>query len=111
MRILRILFSENTCVATLLLRWNAYTFIYKLKINLIYGIHNSLPGLLGYLILLATQAFVPQRLMRWRVEVFAVSSLVTSSAALACRLERLYFSRKYVKIFDPVFPINYEYHY
>ena len=26
-----------------------------------YNIHNSLPGLLGYLILFATQAFVPQR--------------------------------------------------
>uniref|UniRef100_A0A2P2KDY0 Uncharacterized protein n=1 Tax=Rhizophora mucronata TaxID=61149 RepID=A0A2P2KDY0_RHIMU len=27
----------------------------------VYNIHNSLPGLLGYLILFATQAFVPQR--------------------------------------------------
>ena len=29
--------------------------------RLIYGTHQSLPGLLGYLILFVTQAFVPQR--------------------------------------------------
>src|SRR6266498_3843328 len=48
------------CVATLLLRWNAYTFIYRLNI-LVYDTHNFLLGLLGYLILIVTQAFVPQR--------------------------------------------------
>jgi hypothetical protein len=46
--------------AAVILRWNAYTFIYKL-IRIVYGTHNCLPGLLGYLILLATQGFVPQR--------------------------------------------------
>ena len=29
--------------------------------SLVYDIHNFLPGLLGYLILFATRAFVPQR--------------------------------------------------
>ena len=51
----------SSCVATLLLRWNAYTFIYRLNKHLIYGIHHFLLGLLGYLILFATRAFVPQR--------------------------------------------------
>jgi len=31
------------------------------KAKLVYGIYNSLLGLLGYLILFANQAFVPQR--------------------------------------------------
>jgi len=37
------------------------TLSFICQINLAYDIHNSLPGLLGYLILFATQAFVPQR--------------------------------------------------
>ena len=37
----------------------ALSFIHQ--INLTYGTHNSLQGLQGYLILIATQAFVPQR--------------------------------------------------
>src|ERR1700761_3501806 len=49
----------SSCVATLLLRWNVYTYIYTpTAFFLIYNIHNFLPGLLGYLILFAPQAFV-----------------------------------------------------
>ena len=51
----------SSFVATLLLRWSAYTFIYTLTLYLVYNTHNFLPGLLGYLILFAPQAFVPQR--------------------------------------------------
>ena len=62
----------SSCVATLLLRWNAYIFIYipdslfftKSEFGrgvLIYDIHHSLLRLLGCLILFVHRAFVPQR--------------------------------------------------
>lgn len=81
------------------MRWDAYAFTDMLE--LAYSIHNLLPGLIGYLILFATQAFVPQRQSVHRgspspLHIPPVSKhSIATPVALICILSHMTLAYKY----------------